>query len=112
MLNCDSYYSCCQIREYPKPARNPTGAGAGAEMNPRVCLRAGFAQPRGFACGWVFAKLTPVSAGAIPTCLEVEGEQEQVRAPRTFAMGREKIVPAINRLCPINQLNLAHKTRN
>ena len=63
MLNCDSYYSCCQIRGYPKPARNPTGAGAGAEMNLRVCLRAGFAQPRGFACGWVFAKPAPASAG-------------------------------------------------
>ena len=95
---------------HAKSARNPMGAGA--EMHPRVCLWAGFSQPRGFACGWVFAKLTPVSAGAIPTCLEVEGEQEQVRAPRTFAMGRGKIVRAINRLCPINQLNLAHKTRN
>ena len=47
--------------------RNPTGAGAGAEMNLRVCLRAGYAQPRGFACGWVFAKPAPASAGDIPT---------------------------------------------
>ena len=57
MLNCDSYYSCCQIRGYPKPARNQTGTGA--EMHPRVCLRTDLAQPR----GWVFAKPAPASAG-------------------------------------------------
>lgn len=74
MLNCDFYYSCCQIRGYPKPARNPTGAGAGVEMNPRVCLRTGFAQPRGFAYGRVFAKPAPASAGAIPTSPAPEEE--------------------------------------
>ena len=50
------YYSCCQTRGHLKPARNPTGTGAGAEMHPRVYLRAGFAQPRGFDCGRVFAE--------------------------------------------------------
>ena len=51
------YYIYCHTRGHPKPA------GAGAEMHPRVCLRAGFSQIRGFACGRVFA---PASAGAIP----------------------------------------------
>ena len=60
------YYSCYQTRGHPKPARNPAGAGAGAEMHPRVYLRAGSPQPCGFACGRIFAKPTPASAGAIP----------------------------------------------
>ena len=46
----------------PKPA----GAGAGAEMHPRVYLRAGFFQPHGFAYERVFIKPAPTSAGAIP----------------------------------------------
>ena len=58
------YYICCHTRGHPKPA----GAGAGVEMHPRVYLRAGFFQPRGFAYGRVFIKPAPTSAGAIPSC--------------------------------------------
>ena len=49
------------------PETRPKPAGAGAEMHPRVYLRAGFFQPRGFVYGRVFAKPTPTPAGAIPS---------------------------------------------
>ena len=51
----------------PETRTKPAGADTGAEMHPRVRLRAGFSQPCGFACGRVFAKPAPASAGAIPT---------------------------------------------
>ena len=50
------------------PETRPKSAGAGAEMHPRVCSRAGFFQSRGFDCGRVFAKPAPAPAGAIPNC--------------------------------------------
>ena len=51
----------------PETLPKSAGAGAGAEMHPRVCSRAGFFQSRGFACGRVFAKPAPTPAGAIPS---------------------------------------------
>ena len=53
----------------PETRPKSAGAGAGAEMHPRVCSRAGFFQSRGFACGRVFAKPAPAPAGAIPIAL-------------------------------------------
>ena len=54
----------------PETRPKPAGAGAGAKMHPRVYLRAGFFQPRGFAYGRVFIKPAPASAGAIPTYIQ------------------------------------------
>ena len=71
-----SYYSCCKTRGHPKLARNP--AGAGAKMHPRVYLRTGFLQSRGFACGRVFAKPAPESVGAIPSRWIGDGRSGEV----------------------------------
>ena len=57
------YCICCHTRGHPKPA----GAGAGAEMHPRVYSQVSFFQSRGFACGRIFAKPAPAPAGAIPS---------------------------------------------
>jgi len=70
------YYIFCHTRGHPKPA----GAGAGAEMHPRVYLRAGFFQPRGFVYERVFIKPAPTSAGALP---RHEASVVEATSPRT-----------------------------
>ena len=49
------------------PETRLKSVGAGAEMHPRVYLRASLFQLRGFTHGRVFIKPAPASAGAIPS---------------------------------------------